>query len=399
MGRPTKAQIKYMVGEGEGVESILRFHSVIAEEHEITTEITKFPVQAGFNVSNNAVKKNRRITVSGLVSNHLIIGAEEFHEYGGNNSKVMFEVLKNLVRQATPCEVNTNFGDYSPVIFTKFKTKLVAGKTDIMEFTIMGEEVQLGLTANESVPNLLVFTPLSSAERTARVGELLAQGLEVPPEAEVSEASVDMNQSFQVETTSPNGETSITTYEKSSYDPATNKYFHEVHTSDTAVAGSAPTTNINWFAIMQEEASIQALPDVDLVAGASTASACLVDGTTGLASDFADDVTNTALGELKKTIYGASYGIFGVNGDQSAGQVLLALGVDCLVAGAIGSVDHTLNPDDFQDNDIPAVDDVLEGAAKVGDGVATDALGVAAPTTLTKISPPSGDVSFFGDLI
>ena len=394
MGKPTKAQIKYMVGEGaDAVESILRFHSVIAEEHEVTTEVTKFPVQSGFNISNHAIKKNRKVTISGLISNHLIKGAEEFHEYGGNNTKIVFGTLKDLVRRATPCEVNTNFGDYTPVIFTKFKTKLMAGKTDVMEFTMMGEEVQLGLTANANLPNLLVFTPLTDAERTSRVEELAAVGLEVPEEAVVTQAPADLNKSFQVETTNINGETSITTYDKVAYDPTTKAYSHEVHTSDTDVASADPEEHMNWFGMLQEETGI------DLEAGAATFSACMADGLTGLALEARDEFIKTALGDLKKSIYGASYGLFGVNGDRSTGQVLLSLGVDCLVAGAIGSVDPELNPDDFQENDIPTFDEALEGAASIGDGVVSNTLGVVAPTILTKISPPSGETSFFGDLL
>lgn len=402
MSKPTKAQIKYVVGEGEdAVESILRFHSVVAEEHEITTEVTKFPVQSGFNISNHAIKKNRKVSVSGLVSNHLIIGSEEFHEYGGNNSRVMFETLKNLVRQAIPCEVNTNLGDYTPVIWTKFKTKQMAGKTDIMEFTISGEEVQLGLTVNQTAPTILVFTPLTAEERQARVDELLGAGIVVPEEAELSQCQVDMNESFQVETTGTNGETSIATYERDSFDSTSNTYSHKMHTSDTAVAEPAPTTYINWIRVISEEAGIKALPEVDLVAGASTATACLVDGSKGLVLDTASDLVNTAVGELTKSIYGAAYGIFGVNGDTGIGQTLLALGVDCLVAGTIGSVDSTaVNEEDFNENTWPTGNEALEGAASIGNGVATDTLGVAAPTTLTKISPPSGgDTSFFGDLI
>lgn len=400
MGRPTKAQIKYKVGEGEdAVESTLRFHSVVAEDHEITTEVTKFPVQSGFNISNHAIKNNRKISISGLITNHLIVGSEEFYEYGGNNSRVMFDVLKNLVRQATPCEVNTNLGNYSPVVFTKFKTKQMAGKTDIMEFTITGEEVQLGLTSNNTTPTLLVFTPLSDAERAAIVGELLAAGIVVPEEAEITQAQVDVNESFQVETNNTNGETSITTYEKNSYDPTTKTYSHTMHTSDTEVAEADPSTTLNWFAILQEEAGILALPDVVLAAGASTVSACLVDGISGLAQDIISDTIDTAVGELTKSIYGAIYGIVGVNGDQGIGQQLLSLGVDCLIAGAIGSTDPDLNEEDFNDNPWPTSDQALEGAADVGDGIVTDTLGIAAPTTLTKISPPSGDTSFFGDLI
>lgn len=424
MSKPDKAQITYYVGEGDGaVAQVIRFHSVIAEEHDVTTEVTKFPVQSGFQISNHAIKKNRKISITGVVTNHIIVGAEEGHEYGGNNSRVMYDTLKNIVRGAFPCEVVTNYGNYNPVIFTRFKTRLQAGKTDVMEFTMTGEEVQLGTTINSTTPTLLTFKVLTAAERAARVDELAAVGIQVADDAVVSEASVDFNESFQVETTGTNGQSQVMTYERDSYDPTTKKYSHTVHTSDTDIATAEPTTYINWFAMMQEEAAYKAgksletgslssvganalpeagasfLPDVDLAAGASTTAACLTDGLIGLGTDITEGYINTALGELRQTIYGAAYGIFGVNGDQGFGQVLLALGVDCLVAGAIGSVDPTLNADDFQDNSIPTTDQALEGAASIGDSVVTDTIGVAAPTTLTKISSPSGGTSFFGDLL
>jgi len=396
MAKPDKAQITYMVGTAK---SVLRFHSVIAEEHEITSEVTKYPAMTGYDVSTHAIKKNRKLTIQGAVTNHLIVGSQEFHEYGGKNTAIMFDTLKNLVRRATPCEVLTNLGTYTPVVFTRFRTKQQAGMTDAMDFTLIGEEIQLGNALNSTAPTLLVFTPLSASEREARVDELTAAGLEVPEDAELSQCQADFNESFQVETKDDNGETSITTYEKSAYDPSTKSYGHTVHTSNTEVVSSGPNTNFNWFALMQGAPLASALPDIDLLAGAETAGACLVDGLTGLATDTLNEMTETTLGELKKTIYGAAYEVFGVNGDRSTGQVLLAIGVDCLVAGAIGSVDPTLNADDFTDNSIPTVESILEGAAATGDSVVNDVLGVAAPTTLTKISPTTRETTFFGDLI
>lgn len=396
MAKPDKAQITYMVGTAK---SVLRFHSVIAEEHEITSEVTKYPAMTGFDVSTHTIKKNRKLTIQGVVSNHLIVGSQEFHQYGGKNTSIMFDTLKELVRRSTPCEVLTNLGTYTPVIFTRFRTKQQAGMTDAMDFTLIGEEIQLGNALNSTAPNLLVFTPLSASKREARADELKSAGLDVPEDAELSECKVDMNESFQVETKDDNGETSITTYEKSAYSPSTKSYSHTVHTTNTKVAKPTTSNSFNWFALMQGAPITSVLPNIDLLAGAETAGACLVDGLAGLATDTLNEMTETTLGELKKTIYGAAYEVFGVNGNRSTGQVLLSIGVDCLVAGAIGSVNPTLNADDFSSNSVPTVESILEGAAATGDSVINDVLGVAAPTTLTKISPTKRDVTFFGDLI
>jgi len=396
MAEPNKAQITYKVG---AATSVLRFHSVIAEEHEITSEVTKYPAMTGFNVSTHAIKKNRKLTIQGAVSNHLIVGSEEFHVYGGKNTAIMFDTLKNLVRLATPCEVLTNLGTYTPVVFTRFRTKQQAGMTDAMDFTLIGEEIQLGTAKNSTAPKLLVFTPLSAVERKARVDELESSGWFVPEDARLSQCLVDLNDSFQVETKNEAGKTFITTYEKSAYDPSTKSYSHTVHTSDTDVATSSASTSFNWFALMQGAPLSSALPDIDLIAGAETAGACLVDGVSGFVTNTLEEMTETTLGELKKTIYGAAYGVLGVNGDRSPVQALLAIGVDCLVAGAIGSVDPTLNADDFTDSSLPTIESILEGAAATGDSVVNDVLGAAAPTTLTKISPATRTTSFFGDLL
>ncbi len=394
MAKPTKAQISYKVGTGkDAVDQVIRFHGVKAEEHEASSEITGFPTQDGFQVSNHAIKKNRKVSLTVYVTNHLVVGAEEFHEYGSNNVKVMFSTLQQLVNQAIPCDVATNWGNYTPVVFNRFKTKLVAGKTDMMEVTMIGQELQVGTALNGNKPKLLTFTILSDEERAARVKELLAAGLEVPDEAVISEANVDLNESFQVETTGTNGETQLTTYEKTSYDPTTNTHGHTVHTSDTAIAEAAPTSTFNWNVFMQES-------DLDLAAGASTTAACLKDGLTGIANDARDEAVNTAIGVLSESVHGAIAQVMALAGDSPLGQALFALGLDCLIAGAVGSVDPDLNADDFQDNELASVDEVLNGATAQGNAEATDAFGKVAPTTLTKISPPDGgDLPFFGDVL
>lgn len=398
MAKPDKAQIKYIVGEGEeAVESTLRFHSVIAEDHEASTEITKFPVQTGFDVSNHAIRKNRKVSITGVVSNHIVIGAEEFHEYGSNNSRVMFSALKDLVQRAVPCEVQTNYDTYSPVIFTKFKTKLSEGKTDIMEFTMTGEEVMLGLSPNQTAPTLLVFTPLTEAEAQARRDELLGAGLQIPLGAILSEAVVDFNQSFAVEVDNGDGTKSTVTFDQCKYDPTSDVYSHQQHTNNTKVASPKPETSFNWMAMMSEEASI--LDDVELTSVVSTTSACLVDGGIGIIKDEASDLIDTAFGTLKKSIYGAVYGITGVNGNRSAGQVLISLGMDCLIAGGLGTFDSKVNAESFNVNSVPSVDDILKGASTLGDSLAADTIGVAAPSTITKVSSPTGEVSYFGDLL
>jgi hypothetical protein len=385
MAKLTKAQISYFTQTHLPFPSVLRFHSVIAEDHSISTEITKFPVQSGFQVSNHAIRKNRLVSITGVISNHLVVGSEEFHEYGGNNCKIMFETLETLVRTAIYCDVVTNYGNYTDVVFTDFKTKLVAGKTDIMEFTLSGEEVQVATTLAGHTPDLLAFSTMRGSSKRSRIAELTNAGFDVPEGATISECNVDLSTSFQTEVSGTNGRPIIITYENIGYDETTKQHSYLVSTSDTDVVQVEEEDGINWFSLLRNNA--------DLTEGAITASACLKDGLIGLGSEIVDDTINTALGKLKKNVYGAAYGTFGVNGDRSFGQILLALGVDCIVAGAIGTVDPSLNEEDFRSNDLPTVDSILEGAARTGDIASTTGLRANAPVTLTKISN-TGSVNY-----
>jgi hypothetical protein len=359
MARPNKAQITYEV---DGVESVLRFHSVIAEEHTATASITKFPVQSGFNISNHSIKMNRVVSITGIVTNSQVVGGETFNDFDDSKNvvRLMFSVLKDLVGGAVPCKVVTNYGDYSPVIFTKFKTKLVAGKTDVMEFTMSGEEVQLGSTINGTKPTLLVFNDLDSSQVDARISELSKTGifagrrvLESIAEGEgtytISEAVVDLNEDFQIETISEFGEKSLSTYEKIS------EGFTDASTGLLTTLGIPP-----------------------IYAGVITE----------LVKDKVEEKITTEVGELKSDIYGFVYAVTGVNGDQGFGQEILSVGVDTLVVGAMELANSAVySPEGAS---LPSTEDVLTGATNLGSSLLSGAVKKYAPAVITKITKVVG---------
>lgn len=385
MAVPTKAQITYQLPSGQ--ENVLRFHSVIAEEHLVEADLTEFPVQSRAFVTNHSIRKGRQVKIRAMVSNTIVADTGEAHSYGQNNSKLIKAELSRLITEAVPCTVQTNLGTYDPVIFKRFKTKQEAGMMDSIDFTIEGKEVIIGDSVNSTTPVQLVFQPVPEAERAAIVTSLAEAGITVEPSATIETAPVDINGSFQVDTLNNAGQSVVVTYEKSSFDETTEAYNHTVHTSETEVKSN-------------EVAEVESFPFLDAaLAGVSVSAACLSDGLIGIAQDIVNEQVDTALGELRRTAYGAAYKLFGVNGNRDFGQVLLGLGVDCLVAGAIGGTTGRLTPDDYQDNPLPTSDDMLEGAAGVGDQAVSNTLGAAAPTTLTKISGGTGETSLFSDAI
>ena len=145
-----KAYIKFKLDTADQDFIEIRFHSVIFEDHEVSNEITKFPVQSGFNISNHSIRKNRKVNLSAIVTDTQMLYSGEFYDYSkeGNgkdnsisNSRRMHEMLTTLVREAVSCTVVTNLDTYTPVIFNRFKTKQEAGMTDAMTFILSGEEV------------------------------------------------------------------------------------------------------------------------------------------------------------------------------------------------------------------------------------------------------------------
>jgi len=390
-----KAYIKFKLKKEDTEFVQIRFHSVIFEDHEVKNDITKFPVQSGFDVSNHSIKRNRKISLNAIITDTQMLLSEQFFEYSAtSNSKAVFDQLKTLVREAIPCTVVTNLGEYDPVLFTSFKTKQQAGMTDAINFTITGEEVQLATTINGTTPTELVFKQVPDEERASKLEELRQAGYDVAEEAGISIANVDLKDGWAMSTTSNSGIPSKITYEPTVLDDTTGEFSYDCSISPDGTIADTETGEILEAGTFETR----------LQNGANVFGNCLVESAVDLGTEIVDETITTAVGDLKKTIYGGLYEILGVNGNRSFGQKLLAMGLDCFIVGATATgvnEDGTsvISPDQF-DTDLPTVDDALTGAAKHGDGLATDGLSKASPTPITKLTGSStGSTSFFGDLL
>jgi len=391
-----KAYIKFKLNKEDAEYTQIRFHSVIFEDHEVKNDITKFPVQSGFDVSNHSIKRNRKVSLNAIISDTQMLLSEQFYEYSAtSNSKAIYDILKQLVRKAIPCIVVTNLTEYEPVLFTHFKTKQEAGMTDAINFTISGEEVQLATTTNGTTPTELVFTPLPDEERAAKLEELRQAGYDVAEEAGISIAKVDLKDGWAMSTISPAGIPSKITYDPTSLDDSTGEFSYEC-----SISPDGTVADLSGVGDHVPDGTFESR----LLNGANVFGACLVESAVSEGTALVEDTITTAVGDLKKTIYGGLYEILGVNGNRTFGQKLLAMGLDCFIVGATATgirEDGTsvIDAGDF-DTDLPTVDDALAGAARHGDGLATDGICQASPTTITKLTGSStGSTSFFGDLL
>jgi len=368
--------------------NILRFHSIESESHAATAEVTKYTVQTGFELANNSIRKNRTVELNAYVSNTVVIGQGQDYTYGANNSKAIFQELERLVNERVPCTVDTNLGQYNPVIFTKFTTKQTAGMINAMQFTISGEEVQVSTVLNKSAPKALVFRAVPETLVEARRTELRNAGLDVKDTDELQEAPITYGKSFTMDTFDSAGNPQVTTYEYLSTNETDGSYLYKVHTTNTEVFKTPTAGTFNVFGLQLPD--IPAIPSYDdisskAIPGISTAASCVAASTVELALNIANDYIDTAVGELQRSIYGAVYELVNISPTGSSsdiGQALIGIGVGCTVAGIVSGATETDLSDEFEYPDIPTVDSMVSSAKDIGAKTVNTSVDI-----VTRVSP------------
>ena len=373
MAKPTPCRITFT--DTKGVEQQIRFHAVMVESHKAKSVITKFPVMTGYEVSRNAIKKNREFTVRAIISNTILENSNNSDVTDGNISKTMHKACSALVDNAQVCEVVTNLGVYTPVVFNSYDTKTDEKWSNAIMITLRGEQLQVKGALNKTAPTALSFTVLDDVAAAIRREELAALGIDANPEAEISECQVVAGLDYQVGSTTAQGVAQTTTYVSTGQNPVTGAYNYDVHTDLGEIVGPpSPEAAFNFFSLGQ---------------AAATTSACLTQELISYAEEEVDDFVDTELGKLKSSVYGAYYEATAQTGE---GSTLLTIGLDCIIAGGISGTGGHVSPDDF-DISLPTANDIVNSAKRVGNDAVNDTVQVLAPVTFTKISnKSSGDV-------
>jgi len=368
----------------------IRFHAVMVEEHSAQTQITKFPVQNGFEISNHAIKKNRKVTIEGIFTNTLLKDTDQI-KYSENDSKTMFEVLESLVQASAICEVITNLGIYTPVVFTTFKTKQEAGMVDAMRFTISGEEIQVSEVTSKTAPKQLVFTEVPPEARQSYIDKLTSAGIAVDEgislitdDTILSTAEVFLGEDFSMESVLPSGELYDVTLVNTACDGKSG-FTYDVFTSNTNVF-----TELGDVAGgLLGDLNIPLIPSVtDLVGGFNGVTNCLLNGSSNVLVKEAEKYIDTAMGVLDKSIYGAKQDIIRL-GTNDAMQSLIGTGLDCVAASA----SDVLGAGEASSVD-EAVDELIVGIKSVGNVITASTAGVVSNVSnnvleLVKIESPT----------
>ena len=215
----------------------LKFHGIVSENHESSSQVTSYPVQTGFQISNHAIRKNRVIKIEGLYTNTLSdqdTGQQRVTT--SDISKYMYGVLDVLVRNSEVCKVGTNLGVYDPVVFTSFKVKQDAGNLDNLRFVMMGEEVQVASAVERLTPIELSFTILTGGNRGKAIDKLKNSNLKVPKNAVVKQAEVTLGRNFKTTYLGTDGLAKDVTYLCDGYDKGKDEYAYSILVEPTSVA-------------------------------------------------------------------------------------------------------------------------------------------------------------------
>ena len=354
----TPAQILY-IPEGETVERIINFDAVIEEGHAAKAKVTKFPVQEGFHVSNHSIRENRIVSLKGMISNvQFDLGdAVPKTQYGSNATAFVKNNLEALIHSGLQCRVVTNLGDYNPVVFTSFKTAQKAGMVDSMEFTITGEEIILANAATFTAPTPITFQEVQGAERDVYVERLNKAEIFVDECDKISKGSYTVGQDYVINDVNTAGKSVETSYIFMGIHPTTKAEMYEIHVSESSVSTHNPPS----ARVAEVSPCLVEGFDKSLFGGIAQISGCLLAEAALIAQEAVEEVIDTSMGKLTKSIRGLLYDtVEFAGGPDSIGGMLTTAGVSCVVRGISGNTDAgNYNPGES----LPTTDQIIEGAA------------------------------------
>lgn len=381
------ATIAYEVSldNGEKREEVIRFHTIVSEGHSATSQITKFPVQNGFEVSNHAIRRNRVVDVSGVFTNTVLKGTGQIQYSKHDTPKEMFTVLESLVLGAIPCKVVTNLGVYYPVIFTKFETIQKGGLIDSIAFAMSGEEVQVEEVIASSAPKVLSFVEVGRFTKEQLATQWEEAGLPFSTQASVKQAQVLFGTDFTVTSKDVSGKPTQTTFECVGYDDVTGAFSYLQHTSVTDL-------------FQEKVASVTDLVSAspfDVSGGLLGTSNCILAEVGGASQEAAEELLDTAIGKLQDSAFGALQDILSLGGSGSIAQSMLGFTVDCVasqVSQEFGS--EAASAGEVITQGISSIE--KKGQELIGGSIGGIDSITTIPATITQISTYTGPLESLG---
>ena len=117
----------------------IAFDAAISETHLAQADVTKYPVESGFNVSDHVIRRNRRIIIDAVTTNQTTVASVT--EKQGDRVKDGFDRLHELCRKGSLVTVSTMMEIYENCVITAIQTRQDKDSSLVFKPTITLEQL------------------------------------------------------------------------------------------------------------------------------------------------------------------------------------------------------------------------------------------------------------------
>lgn len=157
----------------------IKIDVTVSTGHEFTSAITQNPVESGISISDNVIKNNRKLALSGAIVNNPFL----VMQYSGlldvfdrvtnadERAQSGFEALKDLWESKTPFRIDTDRDSYDPVIITSFSAVGSAANEGALRFSMTVEEIKIVASNIVLIPKSQVAAAAQGATSIVKKGK------------------------------------------------------------------------------------------------------------------------------------------------------------------------------------------------------------------------------------
>lgn len=139
-GRIGSIQMQTLTADGKGVN----LDCILSENHELSNTVTAFPVETGDTISDHVRADLQTFSMTGFITNSPVVYLDLDFDASAPDGRVQtaIAVLRQLVADGEPVDIDTTIGTYEGFIFTKLSIPRTAATGEAMEFSATFTEVK-----------------------------------------------------------------------------------------------------------------------------------------------------------------------------------------------------------------------------------------------------------------
>jgi len=138
---------------------ILKIDATTNENHSAQAQLTEFPIEDGESVSDYVIKKGRRLSITGIISDdpiELVSGVSRVADMVANSgrpSKTAFDILMTAYEERQLLSIVTSLDEYSDMIMTNFTCPRDTSTAHALRFTAEFKQALFASTETVEIPD------------------------------------------------------------------------------------------------------------------------------------------------------------------------------------------------------------------------------------------------------